>query len=86
MYLCICNAVSEARVIEVIRSGCRNFNDISIATGVCTECGQCAFTARKECERLLGEHVSHLQTNLGQPSAPLITHSPRIPHTKSEHV
>ena len=88
MYLCVCNAVSETRITEAIRSGCCSFDDIVSVTGVCTECGQCAFTARKECERLLGEHGhgNYLQTNLGQLPAPVITYSPRIPHTKSECV
>ena len=47
MYLCICNAVSEERVIEAIESGCGSFNEVSKATGLCAECGQCAFKARK---------------------------------------
>ena len=61
MYLCICNAVSEDRVIEAIESGCSSFNEISKATGLCAECGQCAFKARKECERLLCQYGEHSQ-------------------------
>ena len=34
MYLCICNVVSEDRVIEAIESGCSSFNEISKATGL----------------------------------------------------
>ena len=30
MYLCICNAVSEDRVIKAIESGCSSFNEISM--------------------------------------------------------
>ena len=59
MYLCICNAVSEERVIEAIESGCGSFNEVSKATGLCAECGQCAFKARKECERLLCQYRKH---------------------------
>jgi bacterioferritin-associated ferredoxin len=61
MYLCICNAVSEDRVVEAIESGCSSFNEISKATGLSAECGQCACKARKECERLLRQYSEHSQ-------------------------
>ena len=82
MYLCVCNAVSENKVVEAIQSGCSSFIEISTATGLCAQCGQCAFKAKKECDRLLADHTK-CSPNRGQFPALVIDNS-RTPHTKFE--
>lgn len=83
MYLCVCSAVSESMVIELIQSGCSNFNEISKETGLCAECGQCTFRAKKECERLFAEFGEHSQ-NRNQILAMQTINNLHTPRTKSE--
>ena len=41
MYACICSAVTDAAVREVVCTGARTVDEVSAATGAGTACGSC---------------------------------------------
>ncbi|WP_322999081.1 (2Fe-2S)-binding protein [Castellaniella sp.] len=45
MYICVCNAISERQVQEVIAQGATSLGDLQAELGIATCCGQCADTA-----------------------------------------
>ncbi len=44
MYVCLCNAVTEAEVVEACDRGAKTLPDLQAELGVATGCGQCAQT------------------------------------------
>jgi len=45
MYVCICNAVTEAQVRASVASGAQTLEDLQLDTGLATCCGTCAEAA-----------------------------------------
>jgi bacterioferritin-associated ferredoxin len=41
MYICICNAITERQVREVVRAGAASLDEIAAALGVGAGCGRC---------------------------------------------
>lgn len=44
MYVCICNALSEGRVREVVANGCETVGEVYRACGTRPQCGKCSCT------------------------------------------
>ncbi len=61
MYVCICNAVSEAQIQEAAANGARTLTDLETMLGVATGCGTCA----EEADQCLRE-----ARRLGSPASP----------------
>lgn len=60
MYVCICNPVTDAQVIQAIHSGCRSLDDLQAKLGVASMCGRCSEYAIGILERVaLGEATEH---------------------------
>ncbi len=51
MYVCLCQAVTDREVRQVIEHGARSVSKIGRMSGAGTECGQC----RPTLERMLAE-------------------------------
>ncbi len=47
MYVCVCRGVTDREIHEAVDRGARTLSDLSFDTGVATQCGTCANTARK---------------------------------------
>ncbi len=45
MYVCICNAITEAQVRASVEAGAETLEDLQLETGVATCCGTCAEAA-----------------------------------------
>jgi len=41
MYVCVCNAVTERAIRELVSEGCRSLNEIQALTGCSDTCGRC---------------------------------------------
>lgn len=41
MYVCLCKAVSERKVLATIRAGARSVSDVGRRCGAGTDCGAC---------------------------------------------
>jgi bacterioferritin-associated ferredoxin len=46
MIVCVCNRVSDRDIRRLAQDGCPNFDELQMATGVATCCGQCEGCAR----------------------------------------
>jgi len=46
MIVCVCNRVSDRDIRHLAQDGCPNFDELQMATGVATCCGQCENCAR----------------------------------------
>ncbi len=44
MYVCICNALNEGRVREVVANGCETVGEVYRACGAYPQCGKCSCT------------------------------------------
>ena len=44
MYVCICNALNEGRVREVVANGCVTVGEVYRACGTRPQCGKCSGT------------------------------------------
>lgn len=42
MYVCICNALNEGRVREVVATGCETVGEVYRACGARPQCGKCS--------------------------------------------
>jgi bacterioferritin-associated ferredoxin len=54
MYVCLCYAVTQARVREAVEAGARDIADIGRRTGAGTDCGQCRDRLRRLMTDLAG--------------------------------
>jgi bacterioferritin-associated ferredoxin len=45
MYVCICRAVTERQIQDVVARGARSVRDLRDALGIVDECGRCAVCA-----------------------------------------
>lgn len=63
MYVCLCNAVTERRIIELVDDGVTTFNEIEAATGCSTTCGEC----REHAELVLHQALEQTPTPLRIP-------------------
>lgn len=41
MYLCLCNGLSDTRIVEAIRQGARRPRDVYAQCGCRAQCGRC---------------------------------------------
>ena len=46
MIVCVCNRVSDRDIRRHAEGGCTSFDELQMATGVATCCGQCESCAR----------------------------------------
>jgi bacterioferritin-associated ferredoxin len=46
MIVCVCNRVSDRDIRRLAEGGCVSFDELQMATGVATCCGQCESCAR----------------------------------------
>ncbi|MCB1609123.1 MAG: (2Fe-2S)-binding protein [Xanthomonadales bacterium] len=42
MYVCLCNGVTEAMIVEAVGQGARDLAHLTMMTGVASNCGSCA--------------------------------------------
>lgn len=54
MIVCVCHAVSDRHIRQVIAEGARSFEDVQFATGVGTCCGACRDCAQRVVQQQLG--------------------------------
>ena len=47
MYVCVCKAVSDKRIHQLVEEGLRTVREVSHATGLGTCCGACVPQARE---------------------------------------
>ena len=66
MYVCICHAVSEHDLSEVIAEGARTEEQVGEACGAGTGCGGCL---DRICDRLRAAHPLQHGLELGVPAA-----------------
>lgn len=45
MYVCVCNAVTERQVRELVDSGCTSVAELRMRTGLGADCGSCLKSA-----------------------------------------
>lgn len=62
MYVCICNAITEAQVRESVAAGAETLEDLQLETGVATCCGTCVEVA--------SSYLPNVGIQEGQPEAP----------------
>jgi len=55
MFVCICHAVNETAIRQVVKQGVSSFRDLSFATGCGTQCGSCVKLAREVMDQALVE-------------------------------
>jgi bacterioferritin-associated ferredoxin len=46
MYVCLCNAVTEREIRQVVELGARSLRELSECLGVATGCGKCSPCAK----------------------------------------
>lgn len=46
MYVCLCSAVTNQRVAEVVAAGASTCNEVAAACGAGSECGRCRRSIR----------------------------------------
>lgn len=61
MYVCICNAITEADLRHSVANGARSLEDLQLDTGVASCCGTCADAA----EAVLATHCPGRSACLG---------------------
>lgn len=63
MYVCICRAVPERRIVEAVATGATTLQDLRARTGLGTGCGKCVPQAyqllREELERRQSPAAHH---------------------------
>ncbi|MFA7097596.1 MAG: (2Fe-2S)-binding protein [Gammaproteobacteria bacterium] len=55
MYVCICNAVTDADIRQAVEDGVQSMADLSRVLGVGSQCGRCRSCAQDCLEELLEE-------------------------------
>ena len=55
MYICICHAVTDSAIHQVVNDGASSFRDLSEATGCGTQCGCCVAQAREVMNEALAD-------------------------------
>jgi bacterioferritin-associated ferredoxin len=51
MYVCICNAISDRQIREIVNRGAASLDEVQIHLPVARCCGSCADTAREIIDR-----------------------------------
>lgn len=70
MYVCLCKGVTDSTIRRAVRHGIGDFRSLRQQTGVASQCGKCACTARE----IFRDAQSELAPRA--PTVPLF-HSPR---------
>ncbi len=76
MYVCICRAVREKHILNVIQNGARSVDEVEAACGAGGDCGSC----REEIADLITAHEQSGKTAGGCatcPNAQRDNHAPR---------
>jgi len=55
MYVCICSGVTDRAIYEAVDRGVRTLSELTLDTGVATQCGTCASVARKVLKEAVSE-------------------------------
>ncbi len=55
MYICICHAVTDSDIHQVVKRGASSFKDLSNATGCGTQCGSCVAQVRQVMNEALAD-------------------------------
>ena len=53
MYICICNQVRDHHIVDAVRAGARDLDDLRCQLDVASCCGKCADDARQVIDRTL---------------------------------
>jgi bacterioferritin-associated ferredoxin len=58
MYVCLCNAISDRQIREVVNRGATSLDEVQLHLPVARCCGSCADTAREiiDCHRTRQPH------------------------------
>jgi bacterioferritin-associated ferredoxin len=64
MYICICNAVSDAAVRQCVRDGAATLSDLKMQLGIASQCGKCAPAA----QAIIDEEAANAGADLSFPS------------------
>jgi bacterioferritin-associated ferredoxin len=67
MYVCVCNAVTERTVRELVSEGYHSLNEIQALTGCSDSCGRC----REHAEAVI-------EASLARPVLPIVESSPGL--------
>jgi len=59
MYICVCNAVTDADIRKAVDHGVRHMKQLSQATGCGTTCGCCRKLAIETLQQALSENRKH---------------------------
>lgn len=70
MYVCVCNAVTEHTIHEMVGAGCTTLAELQASTGCADCCGTCHDYALEVLDRALIQTSSHPVTRL--PRLPLV--------------
>ncbi len=66
MYVCVCNAVTERTIHQMVANGCTALSEVQAMTGCADCCGTCHDYALEVLDRALATH------NKTRPSMPVI--------------
>jgi bacterioferritin-associated ferredoxin len=55
MFVCICKAVNDSAIRQLVTEGVNSFHDLSARTGCGTQCGCCVKLAREVMDKALAE-------------------------------
>jgi len=68
MYVCVCNAVTERTIRDLVAEGYHSVNEIQALTGCSGTCGRCH------------EHAEAvIETSMSRPSLPVMDSTAKIP-------
>ena len=51
MYICICNNITDTKIVESVNNGSTCLDDVKNDLGVATKCGKC----RCQCEEIINK-------------------------------
>ena len=46
MFVCVCNSITDREILQAIRLGARDLDDLRAGLGVATQCGKCESCAQ----------------------------------------
>lgn len=76
MYVCLCNAVTERRIRELVAAGYRSLDEIQLLTGCADTCGSCYDHAEAVIASALAAPalpVMSIETHSGQLHSPALS-------------
>ena len=61
MIVCLCNAISEAKIREVIRTGATSVREVQKRCGAGTDCGSCVMVIEQMVHQATGPQQSSFE-------------------------